>query len=130
MLLSDLYPLPNINRLVDGASGFTLLSFMDTYLLRIRMYLYNEPKTTFIIDSGTFCYKVMPFGLKNIGVTYQRLMDRIFKDVMGTNVETYIDDMVVKSTMANEHYNALQRVFEILRKHQLKLNLEKCSFGV
>ncbi|RDX91097.1 Retrovirus-related Pol polyprotein from transposon 17.6, partial [Mucuna pruriens] len=73
---------------------------------------------------------VMPFSIKNAGVTYQRLMDKIFKDVIGIDVEVYVDDMVVKSTMADKHCTTLERVFSILRKHQLKLNPEKCSFGI
>ncbi|RDX72558.1 hypothetical protein CR513_47941, partial [Mucuna pruriens] len=83
------YPLPNIDRLVDRASSFTLLSFMDAYSRynQIRIHLQDEPKTTFITDSGTFCYMVMPFVLKNADATYQHLMDNIFKDIMGTNVE-------------------------------------------
>ncbi|RDY06927.1 hypothetical protein CR513_09023, partial [Mucuna pruriens] len=128
----DPYLLPSIDQLVDGASGFSLLSFMDAYSRynQIRMHPQDKSKIAFITDLRTFCYKVMPFGLKNAGATYQRLMDRIFKDVMGIDVEAYVDDMVVKLTMTREHYNALQMVFEILRIDQLKLNPEKCSFGV
>ncbi|RDX93594.1 Retrovirus-related Pol polyprotein from transposon 17.6, partial [Mucuna pruriens] len=128
----DPYLLPNIDRLVDGASGFTLQCFVNAYLgyNQIKMHLQDESKTAFITDSRTFCYKVMPFGLKNAGATYQCLMDRILKDVMGTNMEAYVDDMVVKSTTVGEHCNVLQRVFEILRRHKLKLNAEKCSFGI
>ncbi|RDY06840.1 hypothetical protein CR513_09111, partial [Mucuna pruriens] len=70
------------------------------------------------------------FGIKNAGATYQRLMDKIFKDVIGYDVEVYVDDMVVKSTMAGEHCAALERVLSILRRHQLKLNPRKCSFCV
>ncbi|RDX66873.1 Retrovirus-related Pol polyprotein from transposon 17.6, partial [Mucuna pruriens] len=72
----------------------------------------------------------MPFGLKNAGTTYQHLMDKIFREIIGVNIEVYVDDMVVKSTEAKKHCEALRRVFGILRKHQLRLNPEKCSFGV
>ncbi|RDX78620.1 Retrovirus-related Pol polyprotein from transposon 17.6, partial [Mucuna pruriens] len=72
----------------------------------------------------------MPFGLKNAGATYQRLMDKVFQGALGVDVEVYVDDMVVKSEKADEHYEALERVFKILRNHQLRLNPEKCSFGV
>ncbi|RDY12073.1 Retrovirus-related Pol polyprotein from transposon 17.6, partial [Mucuna pruriens] len=128
----DPYPLPSIDRLVDGVSGYALLSFMDAYsgYNQIRMHHEDEEKTAFIIDAGAFYYKVMPFGLKYAGATYQRLMDKIFKDIMGDNIEVYVDDMVVKSTKAERHCEALGRVFGILRTHQLKLNPEKCSFGV
>ncbi|RDX73390.1 Retrovirus-related Pol polyprotein, partial [Mucuna pruriens] len=128
----DPYSLPSIDRLVDGVSGYALLSFMDAYSSynQIRMHPQDEEKTAFITESGAFCYRVMPFGLKNAGATYQRLMDRIFKEIMGVSIEVYVDDMVVKSTEAQKHCEALGRVFDILRRHQLRLNPEKCSFGV
>ncbi|RDX83570.1 Retrovirus-related Pol polyprotein from transposon 17.6, partial [Mucuna pruriens] len=128
----DPYPLPSIDRLVDGVSGYALLSFMDAYCgyNQIRMHPQDEEKTTFITETGAFCYRVMPFGLKNAGATYQRLMDKIFKEILGVSIEVYVDDMVVKSTEAKKHCEALGRVFAILRKHQLRLNPEKCSFGV
>ncbi|RDX71898.1 hypothetical protein CR513_48697, partial [Mucuna pruriens] len=123
----DPYLLPNIDRLMDKALGFALLSFMDAYSRynKIRMHPQDKAKTAFIINFEAFCYKVMPFGLKNVGVTYQRLMDKIFKEIIGIDMEVYIDDMVVKFTTAGEHCNTLERV-----KHQLKLNLKKCFFGV
>ncbi|RDX74025.1 hypothetical protein CR513_46274, partial [Mucuna pruriens] len=128
----DLYPLPSIGRLVDDVAGFALLSFMDAYsgYNQIRMHPQDEEKTAFITDDRAFCYKVMPFGLKNARVTYQRLMDKIFKEVMGVDVEAYVDDVVVKSQGVTEHCQALGLVFHILRKHRLRLNPNKCSFGV
>ncbi|RDX65672.1 Retrovirus-related Pol polyprotein from transposon 17.6, partial [Mucuna pruriens] len=128
----DPYSLPNIDRLVDEASNFALLNFMDTYsgYNQIKMDPQDEAKTAFITDSGTYCYKVIPFGLKNAGATYQCLMDKIFKEIIGIDVEVYVDDMVVKTTVAANHYRALGRVFQVLRKHRLKLNPEKCSFRV
>ncbi|RDX72502.1 hypothetical protein CR513_48000, partial [Mucuna pruriens] len=128
----DLYPLLSIDRLVGRVLGFALLSFMDVYsgYNQIRMHPYDEAKIAFIIDADTFCYKVMPFGLKNARTTYQRLMDKIFKDVLGTNMEVHVEDMVIKLATAGEHCGALDRVFSILRKHQLKRNPKKCSFGV
>ncbi|RDX65830.1 Retrovirus-related Pol polyprotein from transposon 17.6, partial [Mucuna pruriens] len=128
----DSYPLPSIDQLVDGVSGFALLSFMDAYsgYNQIWMYEHDKEKTAFITDDGIFCYRVMSFGLKNAGATYQRLMDEIFKEVMGTDVEFYVDDMVVKSKTVDSHYESLGRVFKILRKHRLRLNPLKCSFGV
>ncbi|RDX67363.1 Retrovirus-related Pol polyprotein from transposon 17.6, partial [Mucuna pruriens] len=72
----------------------------------------------------------MPFDLKNAGTTYQRLMDKIFKGILGTDVEVYVDDMVAKSPGMEEHYETLGRVFHILREHRLRLNPNKCLFGV
>ncbi|RDX69353.1 Retrovirus-related Pol polyprotein from transposon 17.6, partial [Mucuna pruriens] len=128
----DPYPLPNIDRLVDNVSGYEFLSFMDAYsgYNQIKMHPEDEEKTAFITDGGTFCYKVMPFRLKNVGATYQRLMDKIFKEVIGRDIELYVDDMVAKSEGGENHYETLGRVFKVLRRHQLRLNPEKCSFGV
>ena len=72
----------------------------------------------------------MPFGLKNAGATYQRMMTRMFEPQLGKNTEVYIDDMVVKSKLEFEHVNDLGNIFEILRRHKLRLNAFKCSFGV
>ncbi|RDX67047.1 Retrovirus-related Pol polyprotein from transposon 17.6, partial [Mucuna pruriens] len=94
------------------------------------MHAQDEAKTTIITEVEAYCYKVMPFRLKNAGATYQRLMDKIFKGLIREDVEVYIDDMVVKSTTTIDHCEALERVFQVLRRHQLKLNPEKCSFGV
>jgi len=76
----DAYPLPSIDRLVDGAAGHKVLSFLDAYsgYNQIRMNPTDREKTGFITDNANFCYEVMPFGLKNAGATYQRLMDRMF----------------------------------------------------
>jgi len=85
----DTYPLPNIDRLVDGTSGHEMLSFLDAYLgyNQIRMYPADEEATTFMTERSNFCYRVMPFGLKNAGATYQRLMDKIFNDLLGKTME-------------------------------------------
>ncbi|RDY02960.1 Retrovirus-related Pol polyprotein from transposon 17.6, partial [Mucuna pruriens] len=117
----DPYPLPSIDRLFYGR----LLGLQPN-----PNAPHNEEKIVFITDDDAFYCKVMPFGLKNVGATYQRLMDKIFKEVMGVDVEVYVDDMVVKSAVASEHRKALERVFGILRKQQLRLNPEKCPFGV
>ncbi|RDX67171.1 hypothetical protein CR513_53981, partial [Mucuna pruriens] len=128
----DPYPIPSINWLVNGASGYGLLSFMDAYFRynQICMHLMDEAKTTFITNRGNYYYKVMPFGLKNARATYQRLIDRIFKDHINLDLVVYVDDMVAKSAYGKQHYKVLVRVFDILRRHKLKLKPEKCSFGV
>ena len=72
----------------------------------------------------------MPFGLKNAGSTYQRMMTRIFEPQLGKNIEVYIDDVVVKSKVVSEHVGDLRDIFEILRKHKLCLNASKCSFSI
>ena len=72
----------------------------------------------------------MPFGLKNAGSTYQRMMTRMFELQLGKNIEIYIDDMVVKSKVVSEHLRDLGNIFEVLRKYKLRLNASKCSFGM
>ena len=72
----------------------------------------------------------MPFGLKNTESTYQRMMTKMFESQLGRSIEVYIDDMVVKSKVVSEHVGDLTNIFEILRKHKLRLNASKCSFGV
>ena len=128
----DAYPLPSIDRLVDGASGHNFLSFLDAYsgYNQIPMYGPDRSKTAFITDRANFCYDVMPFGLKNAGATYQRLMDRVFRGQIGRSMEVYVDDMVVKSQTAEDHVRDLGEVFRQLRKYNMRLNPEKCVFGV
>ena len=79
---------------------------------------------------GNYHYKVMTFGLKNAGSTYQRMMTRMFEPQLGKVIEVYIDDMIVKSKMVSEHVRDLEVIFGILREHKLCLNASKCSFGI
>ena len=72
----------------------------------------------------------MPFGLKNAGSTYQRMMTKMFEPQLGKNIEITIDDMVVKSKEVSDHVDDLENIFGTLRKHKLRLNTSKCSFGV
>ena len=89
----------------------------------------DREKTAFIIMWRIFCYKVMPFGLKNAGVTYQRAMVTLFHDMMHKKIEVYVDDLIAKSRVDESHVENLQKLFERLKKFQLKLNLTKCTFG-
>lgn len=79
---------------------------------------------------GIYCYKVMPFGLKNAGSAYQRLVNMMFADQIGQSMEVYIDDMLVKSIDAKDHISHLQQAFSTLRRYNMKLNPTKCSFRV
>ena len=90
----------------------------------------DQEKTSFVTAQGTYCYRVMPFGLKNAGATYQRLVNRMFQKHIGVTMEVYIDDMLVKSTTAELHIAHLFEVFQILRNYNMKLNPAKCAFGV
>ena len=104
-----------------------MLSFLDAFsgYHQILMYPADEEKTVFIMPHGLYCYKVMPFRLKNAGATYQKLMTKIFKPLVGRTVEVYIDDIVVKSKTREEHVLHLQEVFNLLRKYDMKLNPSK-----
>ena len=95
----DSYPLPCIDQLVDSIAGHQLLSFMDTFSCynQIKMDEVDQDKTSFITSQGLFFYKVMPFGLKNAGATYQRLVNHMFCPQIGWNIEVYVDGMLVKS---------------------------------
>jgi len=78
---------------------------MDTFLgyNQLKMHEPDQEKTSFVTSQGLFCYKVMPFGLKNAGFTYRRLVNRMFQPQIGRNVEVYIDDMLVKSKEESQH---------------------------
>nr|KYP57041.1 Retrovirus-related Pol polyprotein from transposon 297 family [Cajanus cajan] len=84
----------------------------------------------FITPWGTFYYQVMPFGLKNVGETYQRAMVILFHDMIHKEIKVYIDDMIAKSKSKTDHLVHLRKLFNRLRKYQLKLNLAKCTFRV
>ena len=124
--------MPHIDVLVDATARHELLSFMDAYsgYNQILMHPDDQEKTAFMTNLGIFCYKVMPFGLKNAGATYQPLVNKMFADMLGKTMEVYIDDMLVKSLVADDHINHLKQSFDILRKYNMKLNPTKCSFGV
>jgi len=127
----DSYPLPSIDALVDSASGCRLLSFLDAFsgYNQIMMHPKDECKTAFMTELSCYCYKVMPFGLKNVGVTYQRLMDRVLTPMLGWNVQAYVDDMVVTSQQREQHVADLEDLFTTIDKYRLKLNPKKCVFG-
>ena len=108
------------------------MSFLDAFqgYHQIALAAEDQEKTTFISLDANYHYTVMPFGLKNAGATYQRMMTRMFRDKIGHTAEVYIDDMVTKSRQEVQHIEDLQGVFEVLRQHKLHLNAEKCTFGV
>ncbi|XP_043699855.1 uncharacterized protein LOC122650512 [Telopea speciosissima] len=109
----DTYPLPKIDQLIDATAGYEILSFMDAYseYNQIKMYELEVPKTSFLTNDIQFCYLVMPFGLKNAGATYQRLVNRIFKKLTRNTMEAYVDDMLVKSIHSADHLNDLDASF-------------------
>ncbi|GAU31576.1 hypothetical protein TSUD_53990 [Trifolium subterraneum] len=128
----DDFPLPHIDVLVDSTAKSKVFSFMDGFsgYNQIKMAVEDREKTAFITPWGTFCYKVMPFGLTNAGATYQRGMTTLFHDMMHKEIEVYVDDMIVKSGTEEEHVEYLSKMFQRLRKYRLRLNPNKCTFGV
>ncbi|CAL2255041.1 unnamed protein product [Prunus armeniaca] len=113
----DSFPLPRIYQLVDATAGHELLSFMDAYsgYNQIFMHPTDREHTAFITDRGLYCYNVMPFDLKNAGATYQRLVNKIFAELIGTSMEVYVDDMLVKSHTAGDHLRNLSLMFGKLK---------------
>ena len=127
----DNFLLPHIDTLVDNTAKHALFSFMDGFFEynQIKMAPEDMEKTTFVTMWGTFCYRVMPFDLKNARATYQRAMVTLFHDMMHKEIEVYVDDMIAKSQGEEDHIVNLKKLFERLRKFQLKLNPAKCTFG-
>lgn len=109
-----------------------MLSFMDAFsgYNQIKMDPKDIAKTVFIRHRAVYAYLVMPFGLVNAGATYQRAMNKIFTNQLGRNMESYVDDMITKSKMMEDHTNDLQECFETLHKYDMKLNPDKCAFAM
>ncbi|RDX77018.1 hypothetical protein CR513_42912, partial [Mucuna pruriens] len=109
----DSYPLPSIDRLVDGALGFQVLNFLDVYFgyNLIKMYPPNANKISFMMNEPTYYYHVMSFDLKNVGAIYQHLMDKVFTNHISCNLEVYVDNIVVKSFAPEEHIKDLEEIF-------------------
>ena len=128
----DDFPLPHMDLLVDSTAGHPMFSFMDGFSRYNQILMASEDmeKTAFITEWGTYCYRVMPFGLKNAGATYQRAATTLFHDMMHRDVEVYVDDMIVKSRNRADHLAALQRFFDRIKQFRLRLNPKKCTFGV
>ena len=128
----DDFPLPYIDILIDNAAEHALLSFMDGFLgyNQIKMVPEDIEKTSFITPWGMYYYKVMPFGLKNVGATYQHAATTLLHDLIHKEVEVYVDDMIVKSKDREGHIPALWKFFERIKFYKLQLNPKKCTFGV
>ena len=126
------FPLPRVDQIVDASVGHGMLSFLDAFsgYHQIPMHPPDAEKTAFSTLHGLFCYNMMPFGLKNVGATYQRLVTKMFRPLLRKTMEVYIDDMLVKSKESPDHAGHLQEAFELLRAYDMKLNPSKCAFGV
>ena len=125
----DSFPLHRIDQIVDASAEHGILSFLDAFS-GYPMYPFDAEKTTFITPHRLLCYNVMSFRLKNAGATYQRLVTKMFRPLLGKTIEVYIDDMLVKSKECLDHATHLQEAFELLKAYDMKLNPSKCAFGV
>jgi ribonuclease HI len=126
------YPLPRIDQIVDSTTGCETLSFLDAYsgYHQIKMKESDQLATSFVTPFGMYCYTTMPFGLRNAGATYQRCMNHVFGEHIGRTVEAYVDDIVVKTRKASDLLSDLEVTFRCLKAKSVKLNPEKCVFGV
>ncbi|XP_039811637.1 uncharacterized protein K02A2.6-like [Panicum virgatum] len=140
----DPFPLPRIDQIIDSTSGCEILSFLDAYsgYHQLAMKESDQLATSFITPFGSYCYVSMPFGLKNAGATYQRCMQSCFSDQINSPIDpdrsdppqatvaVYVDDIVVKTPRAGDLVATLTATFANLRRFNIKLNPEKCTFGV
>jgi hypothetical protein len=128
----DPFLLPRIDQIIDSTAGCARLSFLDAYsgYNQIKLKKEDEEKTAFITPYGIFCYQVMPFGLKNAGATYQRMIQNCLGSQIGRNIQFYINDVVITTRKEESLISDLQETFDSLNTYKLKLNPTKCSFGV
>lgn len=128
----DPFPLPRIDQIVDSTAECDLLCFLDAFsgYHQIKMAVEDMEKTAFLTPCRECCYTCMPFGLCNAGATFQQLMRIALARQLGRNAEVYVDDIVVKSREAKTLIQDLEETFASLREVDLRLNPEKCVFGV
>ena len=128
----DHFPLPRIDQIVDSTAGCQRLSFLDAYsgYHQIRMKIEDEELTAFITPYGVYCYTTMPFGLKNAGATYQRMMQNCLQAQIGRNIQVYVDDIVIMTKDDSTFLDDLRKTFDNLDRYHIKLNPTKCAFGV
>lgn len=125
----DCYPLPSIDQKIEVVAGYNILNILDLYkgYHQVLMDAEDTPKRALITACGIYAYKKMPFGLKNAGVTYQRLVNKVFRKQIGRNVEIYVDNIVIKSPKMKDYARDLIETLDTLRRIGLKLNPAKCT---
>jgi hypothetical protein len=128
----DNFPLPRINKIVDSAAGCEVMSLLDCFSGYHQIYMKEEDKasTNFITPFGTYCFIRMPEGLKNARSIFSRLTKTVLKIQVGRNIFTYVDDIIVASKNKEDHLTDLAETFANMRDARLRLNPEKCVFGV
>jgi hypothetical protein len=128
----DPFPLPCIDQIIDSIAGCARLSFLGSYsgYNQIKLKKEDKEKTAFITPYDMFCYQVMPFGLKNMGATYQWMMQNCLGSQIGRNIQVYIDDVVITTRKEESLISDLKETFDNLNRYKLKFNPTKCSLGV
>ena len=128
----DHFPLPCIDKIVNSTAGCDRLSFRDAYsgYNQIKLKVEDQEQTAFITPGGVFCYNVMTFGLKNAGATYQRCMQACLDELIGKNIEVYINDIIMKTRDSSTLIDDLWQTFDNLDRYKIKLNPKKCFFGI
>jgi hypothetical protein len=128
----DNYPLPRMDQVIDSTASVAIMSLLDCFsgYHQCWMAKEDEEKTCFITPFGTFCFVRMPEGLKNVGPTFTRMAEEVFKLQIGKNIQAYVDDLIVKSGDRAGHVSDLAETFANMRRARLGLNPEKCVFEV
>jgi hypothetical protein len=128
----DDFPLTRIDKIVDSTVGCEIMVLLDCFLGYHQIWLRreDEEKISFITPFGTYCHLRMSDGLRNAGPTFCRMMKEVLKDKVGRNVLSYVNDMVVASKKMATYISDLAKTFTNMCEARLKLNPEKCIFGV
>jgi hypothetical protein len=128
----DDFPLERVDKIVDDAANSEMLSLLDMFLgyHQIREQREDEEKTSFITPFRTFCFVRMPEGLKYAGCTFSRMIAIVLHPQLQGKILAYVDDIVVKSIQRKDHISDLVETLANLRAANLKLNPEKCVFGI
>ena len=125
----DCHPLPRIDTILDslaGAQWFSTLDLKSGYW-QIALEPADRDKSAFCLDGGLWQFTVMPFGLCNAPATFERLMERVTRGLVGKWVLIYLDDIIVYAPTVMEHFRLMEKVFNRLKTAGLKLNLTKCQ---
>jgi hypothetical protein len=126
------FVLPRIDQIIDSTASLESLYFLDAYsgYNQIKMAEEDEENMAFIMPFGCFCYTARTFGPRNAGATYQRCMQECIASQVDRNIHVYIDDVFVNSKHQGDLLADLAETFTNLRKYNIKLNPQKCTFGI
>jgi hypothetical protein len=128
----DDFPLARIDKIINSTMGCQMMALLDCYSGYHQIWLRKEDteKTSFITHFGTYYYLKMPEGPRNAGPTFCRMTKETLKDQVGRNVLSYVDDIVIASKKKDTYNSDLAETFTNMHEARLKLNPEKCIFGI